>query len=211
MANNWLRPDRKLVKQISQGGITGERASHELFNRYDSYARSILYPQQFQPDEIESVYLDAMSAALLNIRQGRFQGGSSFKTYFHRILYHKSQDWIKAKTKRREQQALLAQEVRDQQEAGDFGGEMSPQELLQLIYQIFESTPASPSECVRIFEMLGKGFEWETIADQIGRSMQGAKNKRARCFEQLKKRLGDFPKQQSILASMYPKLTADHD
>lgn len=200
------------MQQIRTGGIAGEKAARKLYQRYASYARGFLFNQQFQAEEIETVYLNAMADTILNLRAGRFQGNSSFKTYFHRILYNQSQEWLKQKIRHRERFSTIDHtDLEQQRDEREPEGELDPKAIIRLVQKILQPDPDKASECLNIFEMLGRGFDWETIAERIDRSVQAAKNKRARCFEALVKGLEAFPAERQILARMFDKLSAPHD
>lgn len=198
------------------GGPKGERAASDLYALYKSYAQGILFKKQFQAEEIETLYLDTMSAAILNIRNNRFKGTSSFKTYLGSILIRRSQDFLSEKIRQRDTFATQDQTYWDQESAPEkTDSALSEAEIIKLVQHIFNPTdPDSElkSECLRIYEFLARGFDWESIAIRIERSVQAAKNKRARCFEQLVTALQDqFPHERQILASMYQKLAKDYE
>ncbi|MEM6343861.1 MAG: hypothetical protein AAF927_08275 [Bacteroidota bacterium] len=216
MARFWNQSDERLIEKIKKGGVVGERAASDLYKRYKSYAQGVLFKKQFQADEIETLYLDTMSAAILNIRTDRFKAQSSFKTYLNAILLRKSQDFLRDKIKQREHFATQDQDYWTQSAPADEPAQaLSEQEIVKLVEQIFgpqDPQTGRKSECLSIYEYLARGFDWDSIALRIGRSVQAAKNKRARCFEQLVKALKEqFPQQRQVLASMYLKIAKDYE
>ncbi len=216
MASFWIQSEEKLIEKIKKGGTAGERAASKLYANYKAYAQSVLFKKQFQADEIETLYLDTMSAAILNIRNGRFKGNSSFKTYLTNILVRKSHDFLSKKIRNRERFSTQEDAYWKQQKTSNEPEKaLSEQEILNLVNKIFQSenSASNPkSECISIYEYLARGFDWESIAMRIGRTVQAAKNKRVRCFEQILKALREqFPQERQVLASMYQKIAQDYE
>ncbi|MEL7534752.1 MAG: hypothetical protein AAFN10_25825, partial [Bacteroidota bacterium] len=145
-----------------------------------------------------------------------FKGKSSFKTYLSNILIRRSQDFLSKKIKNRERFSTQNESYWEHQmvsESSDVA--LDENEILKLVRHIFSpdaSASEAKSECLSIYEYLARGFDWESIATRINRSVQAAKNKRSRCFDQLVSALRDqFPQERQVLASMYHKIAKDYE
>ena len=188
MFGNRSYTDASLVAAIKKGGIPEDRALAYLIKEDYGKVKNFIIKHNGSEADAEDVFQDGLTALLMNIRKGSFQGQSSVHTYLFAICkgiwYKRFQKFVR---ERNYQNSLTV--VEEDYNTPEVG--LLDQEQQGLLHGLFDRLR---EKCKEVLLMWSNGFNMEEIAEKQGySSAQAAMNKKSKCLKQLHQLLSENP------------------
>ncbi|MFT4664253.1 MAG: RNA polymerase sigma factor (sigma-70 family) [Polaribacter sp.] len=183
--NTWS--DEELIKAISAGGASKEKAANYLMDTYIHYLPQIAQKTGLERDQALDVFTDAIIVVMDNAAKGAFKGESKLSSYFYKIFYFKSVNLFKKNLTNRIDYKEELPELKDS--AMSAAEEIEVKEdlshLLQYLNQLGDP-------CKQILLDWGFwGYNMTEIAERFGLDgSDQAMNKKYRCLMKLRKLMG---------------------
>ncbi|GAB5551017.1 MAG: hypothetical protein Sapg2KO_06080 [Saprospiraceae bacterium] len=192
--------DNDLIQAIQKGGLDLEVAMRHFYEE-GSYQQAFIHwlgKKGGQVEDAKDVFQDGLSHLMLNIREGKFQGKSSLKTYLFRIC---TNIW-NTKFKRSQKLSEIKNELPQSTEM-----EASPEEMV--LYKEQEILLAAVlsqigKTCKKVLGLWSLSYSMAEIAKQMSYKSEGmARKKKYECFKKLMALLKDRPELMDQLNQFY--------
>ena len=182
--------DEELITAIEEGGAKMEAGMHFLYNRsgYKTEILGWLEKKGASTDTANDAFQDGVRHLILNIRNEKFRGASSLKTYLFRICINlwngqyrraKRLEEIKLELPKEEEAVHAPDEILEYKERAAL--------LDGVLSQLGQS-------CQKVLGLWSLSYSMTEIAQQAGYKSDGmARKKKHDCFKRLMKLLQDRP------------------
>jgi RNA polymerase sigma factor (sigma-70 family) len=192
--------DDDLIQSIRKGGIDLEVAMRHFYEE-GTYQQAFIHwlgKKGSQQEDAKDIFQDGLSHLMVNIREGKFQGKSSLKTYLFRICANL---W-NTKFKRSQKLAEIKSDLPLSEETA-----VSPEEMMLYKEQeILLSAVLSQigKSCKKVLGLWSLSYSMNEIAQQMGYKSEGmARKKKYECFKKLMILLKDRPALMDQLNQFY--------
>lgn len=180
--------DVDLLEGIRSEGAQQRHSENLLYDKYSYLIRDGIRKHRLSEDECSMVYSDTIISIIDNIRKGKFEGRSEFKTYVYQIFTNKCVDLLR-KNATNKQKVNLGSAIEDYIN-------ILPDESRGVIEHLIEQYDADllrkrikelGEKCAKMLLAWGEGFMDQEIAVQLGyQTAAVVKTSRLRCLERLR-------------------------
>ena len=84
-SHNFL-PDENIIHGIIGDGVLQRNTENRLYEQFFYFIKDATFKHKLSEDEAASLYTDTILAFIENVRNKRFEGKSSVKTYLYQIF-----------------------------------------------------------------------------------------------------------------------------
>lgn len=190
--------DQTLIKAIRAGGRPGDQAISYLLEHELGKVKHLVLRRNGSEADAEDVFMEGLTALIMNIRKEKFRGESAVSTYLFAIckgIWHK-----------RFRKSVREGEVKDQlvvAEEDHHTPEISlmDSEQKQLLLDLFARLR---EKCSEVLLQWANGFSMQEIAEQLGYGNgQVVMNKKNKCLKQLHQLMESNPAVQKMVGDLY--------
>jgi RNA polymerase sigma factor (sigma-70 family) len=180
--------DDTIVAGLMGGGVLQRTTENKLYEQFFYFIKDATFKHQLSEDEASSIYTDTILAFIENVRNGRFEGKSSLKTYLFQIFSNKCVDFLRRNTTNK-------MSIHDTQPIEDWhltAPDESKNILQKLISEheihvLKEKIKLLGEKCQQMLMAWGDGFSDNKIAEELGyQTANVAKVSRLRCMDKLR-------------------------
>ncbi len=176
--------DEEIISGLKEGGSKQQLSETRLNNCFFYFIEEAVRKHRITREDALTAYSEAMLAVIANIRNGKFKGEASLKTYTARIFYFKCVDIIN-RTPTNLVSLPLDDRLQDPQDPlHDMQARMQETFREEQFRRAFEKLG---EKCREILRMKVQLFSDKQIAEAVGfNSADVAKASRLRCLNKLK-------------------------
>jgi RNA polymerase sigma factor (sigma-70 family) len=180
--------DDTIVAGILSDGMLQRATENKLYEQFFYFIKDATFKHQLLEDEAGSIYTDTILAFIENVRNGRFEGKSSLKTYLFQIFSNKCVDFLRKTTTNK-------MSIHDTQPIENWHL-TAPDESKNILQKLIsdneinvlkEKIKLLGEKCRQMLMAWGDGFSDNKIAEELGyQSANVAKVSRLRCMDKLR-------------------------
>jgi RNA polymerase sigma factor (sigma-70 family) len=184
--------DKQLIEMIKQGNQHMNKAIEHILTQQSEKIEGYIMKQSGSKEEAEDALYEGVSAFILNVREGKFNGESTINTYltaickgiwfkkFKRMMVHKK--WESAELNK--PQNLYEENVITKELAAGLDTLMTNLK----------------DKCKEVLKLWSLSYNMTEIAEKLGYSnTQVVMNKKNLCLRELRKQLTDNPKLANLI------------
>jgi RNA polymerase sigma factor (sigma-70 family) len=153
-----------LILALKSGGVEREKYVSTLINGYKGYIFKIQSETGLNESTLKDLYTDTVMLVLKHIENETFRGDSRLSTYFYKILYFKTVDFIRTNASSKIDYTDELPETGD--DAQNIAGRIEAQEELGQIIRLLDKM-CSPCREI-IMDWAYWGFKPDEIGQKIG-------------------------------------------
>jgi RNA polymerase sigma factor (sigma-70 family) len=180
--------DDTIVAGILGDGILQRTTENKLYEQFFYFIKDATFKHQLSEDEAASIYTDTILAFIENVRNGRFEGKSSLKTYLYQIFSNKCVDFLR-KTTTNKMSIHETKPIEEWHLATPDDAKNILQKLISEneIYVLKGKIRLLGEKCQQMLMAWGDGFSDIKIAEELGyQTASLAKVSRLRCMDKLR-------------------------
>ncbi len=178
--------DTDIINHLKKDPLQRRTAETKLFKEYQYFIANATKKHALNTEELQSVYCDSFMAVVEQILDGRFEGGSTIKTFFYRIFSNKCIDAVRKKTTNKEKvhdTDWVENWVHLSSRAANALKSIIQKEMVEEVNQAFQNIGKT---CNAILTKWGQGYSAAEIATLLGyKSAQSVRTTKSRCMEKL--------------------------
>ncbi len=180
--------DEAILTGIMGDGILQRTTENKLYEHFFYFIKDATFKHKISEEEAASLYTDTILAFIENVRNKRFEGKSSLKTYLYQIFSNKCVDFIRKTATNK----MSVHETQPMQECILDMPDEAKNILQKLISDneviiLKEKIKLLGDKCQQMLMAWGEGYPDSKIAEELGyQSANVAKVSRLRCLEKLK-------------------------
>lgn len=197
MTKGYSYTDSELLEAIRKGGRSCDDAMEFLYREYVDQVIAFITQRSGSQEEAKDVFQDAVISLLVSIRQGKFEGKSSLKTYLYAISKNL---WY-----RRFNRSLRSDDYKASNVPDDLD-EVTPDEVLMTSNQrrhIGDVLDQLKDKCREVLILWAQKYSMKEIAEQLGYANdQVIRNKKNHCLNELKKLVKDNPQVRNLVQEL---------
>jgi RNA polymerase sigma factor (sigma-70 family) len=183
--------DQQLLDDLCSSKDKRSQAEFAFFRQYQYFINEGCHKYNLNEQDGFSAYSDAVLSVIINIRQQKFDGRSSLKTYLYQVFSHKCVDLLRHNTTNKEQanQALALDDAFHQlpDAARSVVEKMITQQQIELTRQKLAELG---DKCRTILQLFEEGLTDKQIAGELNyQNAAVAKTTRLRCLEKLREKV----------------------
>ncbi len=173
--------DIQIIESVKQGGAKLNEVMRYIYRESD-YRNSILRYIQSKNGSLadaEDVFQDGIKHFILNIRQGRYEGNSSLRTYLSVICKN---IWLNKFKRVVKLQAIKAEVVSENKTEGTPESQLIVTDRAELLQDIIAKVGA---ECKKILGLWSLGYSFKEIGKKSGKTEGTARKQKHDCFKKV--------------------------
>ena len=180
--------DNAILNGIIGDGILQRNSENRLYEQFYYFIKDATFKHQLSEDEAASLYTDTILAFIDNVKNQRFEGKSSLKTYLHQIFSNKCVDFIRKTATNK----MSVHETQPMQEWILAMPDDTKNILQKLISEheiklLKDRLKLLGEKCQLMLMAWGEGYSDSKIADDLGyQTANVAKVSRLRCLHRLR-------------------------
>jgi RNA polymerase sigma factor (sigma-70 family) len=155
--------EQALILALRNGGIEKEKSIRKLINGYKGYIFKIQSETGLSESTLGDLYTDTVMLVLKHIENETFRGDSRLSTYFYKILYFKTVDFLRQHASNKIEYTDEVPEFGD--EAQNISGHIEAQEELGQIIRLLDRM------CSPCREIIMGWAYWGFKPDEIGHTI----------------------------------------
>ena len=186
-SHNFLS-DENIIHGIIGDGVLQRNTENRLYEQFFYFIKDATFKHKLSEDEAASIYTDTILAFIENVRNKRFEGKSSVKTYLYQIFSNKCVDFLR-KTTTNKMSVHEAQPIQDWILSMPDDAKSALQKLISEheVEVLKTKIKLLGDKCQQMLMAWGEGFSDSKIADELGyQSSNVAKVSRLRCMDKLR-------------------------
>lgn len=174
--------DEEIIDAIKAGGIKLEKVLHYLYHEsgYRESIISLLGKQNASREDVKDLFQECVCILLMNIRKGKFQGNSTFNTYFTSII--KRRWWSKFS-----KDAVQADRIRNMKMEVETAE--SPEQIIlykEKSQKVEKLLGHMDDKCEKVLSLWSLNYSMKEIAQLVGyNNADVARQKRLKCHRKL--------------------------
>ena len=180
--------DEAIISGIIGDSILQRTTENKLYEQYFYFIKDATFKHKISEDEAASLYTDTILAFIENVKNKRFEGKSSLKTYLYQIFSNKCVDFIR-KTATNKMSVHETQPMQDWILAMPDDAKNTLQKLISEheINILKEKLKLLGEKCQQMLMAWGEDYPDSKIAEELGyQTSNVAKVSRLRCLDKLK-------------------------
>jgi RNA polymerase sigma factor (sigma-70 family) len=180
--------DEAIISGIIGDSILQRTTENKLYELYFYFIKDATFKHKISEDEAASLYTDTILAFIENVKNKRFEGKSSLKTYLYQIFSNKCVDFIR-KTATNKMSVHETQPMQDWILAMPDDAKNILQKLISEheINVLKDKLKLLGDKCQQMLIAWGEGYPDSKIAEELGyQTSNVAKVSRLRCLDKLK-------------------------
>ena len=180
--------DENIINGINSDGILQRTTENKLYEQFFYFIKDATFKHKLSEDEAASLYTDTILAFIENVRNKRFEGKSSVKTYLYQIFSNKCVDFLR-KTATNKMSVHETQPIHDWILSMPDDTKSALQKLISEheVEVLKGKIKLLGDKCQQMLMAWGEGFSDSKIADELGyQSSNVAKVSRLRCMDKLR-------------------------
>ncbi len=173
--------DIQIIESVRQGGTKLNEVMRYIYRESD-YRSSILRYIQSKNGSLadaEDVFQDGIKHFILNIRQGRYEGNSSLRTYLTVICKN---IWLNKFQRVVKLQAIKAEVVTENKTEGTPESQLIVTDRAELLQDIIAKVGA---ECKKVLGLWSLGYSFKEIGTKSGKTEGTARKQKHDCFKKV--------------------------
>lgn len=184
MLKRILYSEKDIIDDIKSGGSKQDRAIVHLLKKHESKITKFITFRKGSIEDAEDVLQEGITELVLNIRNGRFKGGSSLATYLFAICKN---IWYKKFKKLDRSETYKSQQTPDDIDKINPEIQLISEEQKTLILALFDHLK---TKCKEVLYLWGLNYSMKEIAEKLAYSNdQVVMNKKNLCLKELRERL----------------------
>lgn len=184
--------DQTLIEDLKGTAVSRQSAEAKLYHQYHYFIEEGCHKYDLTEQDSFSAYSDAVLSLIQNVRQDKFDGRSSLKTYLYQIFFNKCVDLVRHNTTNK-QQANRGVPVSDDLLLQLPDSTRSVVENLitrQQAEVMLQQLAAIGDKCREILLMYEEGLTDRQIAAEMNyQNAAVVKTTRLRCLDKLRERV----------------------
>ena len=180
--------DENIINGINSDSILQRTTENKLYEHFFYFIKDATFKHKLSEEEAASLYTDTILAFIENVRNKRFEGKSSVKTYLYQIFSNKCVDFLR-KTTTNKMSVHEAQPIQDWILAIPDDSKSVLQKLISEhdVEVLKAKIKLLGDKCQQMLMAWGEGFSDNKIAEELGyQNSNVAKVSRLRCMDKLK-------------------------
>ena len=183
--------EQELLEAIRSGGQPLEEAMNYMYRKseYKDVVTKFVLQRSGTPKDVEDVFQEGICDMIVNIRDGKFKGKSSIKTYLTAICKN---IWY-TRFKRQEHLENIKSKISDSATPEmDKGPENQfiLSETSELLHSLLGKLSA---ECQQVLSLWSLGYSFKEIGEQMSKKEGTARKQKHSCFKSLMALLKNRP------------------
>ena len=171
--------DSEILVCIRQGGRKENKAIRQMLEVNRGKVKGYVLKNSGNSSDAETVLVEGVTAAVLNIRKGKFRGDSALSTYIFAIC---KSTWLKMAKKNKRFADPKDEDVID--EKGSPLDQFNDQEIKETVNSLLSRLGDA---CQKVLRMWSLHYSMAEIATELGyKNSQIAMNKKNKCLTKLK-------------------------
>jgi len=180
--------DREILSNLLLTGTSRRRSEELLFKHYHYFVREGMAKYPLKEEESLDAYCEAVLSCIRGIRDGRFEGRSSLKTYLYKIFINKCVDLVRKNTTNKSS-VFLTTVITDRIESLSDNSRTILQKLIDKAdySKLRQQLQLLGENCQKMLTLWADNFSDRQIAVELDyKSGDVVKTSRLRCLEKLK-------------------------
>lgn len=188
--------DQQIIDGILKGGLSEEQQLRRLYKENLASIKAFILTNNGNEADANDVFQDALVVLYRQIKQKKFRGESSIKTYLYAICKNLWYQKLK-----REKRAMEIYEQVPQQILEDPYLRLQKDERLKFIFEILDELGESCKKM--LLKALYYQFSMEEIAEQMEfKNAQNARNKKYKCLKSLQNLIANKPEIKNLIQEL---------
>jgi RNA polymerase sigma factor (sigma-70 family) len=180
--------DGEILSNLLLTGTPRRRSEELLFKNYHYFVREGMTKYPLKEEESLDAYCEAVLSCIRGIRDGRFEGRSSLKTYLYKIFINKCVDLVRKNTTNKSS-VFLTTVITDRIESFSDNSRTILQKLIDKAdhSKLRQQLQLLGENCQKMLTLWADNFSDRQIALELDyKSGDVVKTSRLRCLEKLK-------------------------
>lgn len=190
--------DAEIISAIQHGGGDCERALEYLYKKHLDAIVSFIVARNGSREEAKDIFQDAIISMMMSVKEGKFEGKSSLRTFLHAISKNL---WY-----RRFKRSITADEYKasldpQEKELGDPEFLMVDQDAQTQLHDLMNNLK---DKCRQVLTYWAQKYSMKDIATLLGYSNeQVVRNKKNHCMKELKELVRKNPSVRALIGELH--------